>query len=265
MKHFFQLFLLLFFCQYANAQILNIEKNRVKGDSSNYFVGNLGITFSANNQSVDEQGNAVSFVGISANSNTGYISTHHSFLLIGSFIYNASTDNTINSAGFGHFRINFMRKKKLSYETFTQLQYDQGRGMQNRWIIGGGIRYRVYNNKKSSLYFGIGAMHEEENWQYPGNETRTANISIIKSTNYVSYKSQLSESIWFNLISYYQTGYDTNYDYFRHRLSADMGLIIKVFKRLSLNTNFSGTYENRPIVPINKFVYSVTNGFLLSF
>lgn len=264
MKHFFRIAFLLLLCQYADAQILNVEKNRLKGDSANYFVGNVGLDFAVNNQNINEEGNAVSFVGINATSDVGYISTHHSYLLIGDFKYNASANEAFNSAGFGHFRINFMRDRRLSYETFTQIQYDQGRGMQNRWIAGGGIRYRMYSTEKSSLYFGVGAMYEEENWQYPTSEEQIININIWKSTNYISQRIQLSENAGFNFIAYYQTGYDAQYAYFRHRISADVGIIVKIFGRLSLNTSLSGTYENHPIVPITKFVYSVTNGFLLS-
>lgn len=265
MRHVLRIALLLCWCHSALAQILNVEKSRLKGDSANYFVGNIGLTFNANNQSVNELGNAVSFVGITATSDVGYISTHHSYLLVGSFIYNASSNQTINSAGFGHFRINFARDAPLSYETFTQLQYDQGRGMRNRWIIGGGIRYQLYGAVQSSLYIGIGAMHEEENWQRPFDTEQIVNIGIWKSTHYLSQKVELSENAAFNTIVYYQTGYDFQQDFFRHRVSADIGVIVKVFRRLSLNASLSGTYENRPIVPINRFVYSVTNGLLLSF
>lgn len=247
------------------AQILNVEKNRVTGDSANYLLGNIGVDFNVNNRSINDEGITTTFVGLTATSDVGYISEYHTFLFLSQFQYNATTNEPINSTGFGHFRINFLRKQTMSYETFTQLQYDQGRGMEIRWLGGGGIRYQVYNNEKSSLYFGIGAMYEREVWEYPGPEELIRTTNIWKSSNYISHRIQLSENASFNLIGYYQTGYDFESEFFRHRISTDINLLVKVLSHLSLKTTINGAYENRPVVPVTKLVYSVINGFQWSF
>lgn len=267
MKHiyFYCILLLLLIGQPVWAQILNVEKDRVKGDSVNYFVGNIGIDFNANNRSINDEGETTTFVGITANSDVGYISTHHTYLFLGQFQYNAITNEPINSTGFSHFRINFLRDEKLSYETFTQLQYDQGRGMEIRWLGGGGIRYRFYNKEKSGLYMGIGAMYEREVWEFPGTEEIIRTTNIWKSTNYISQRIKLSENADFNFIAYYQTGYDFENEIFRHRISADINLLVKILAHLSLRITLNGAYENEPVVPVTKFVYSVMNGFQWSF
>lgn len=265
MKYIYCIVILSLISQSVWSQILNVEKSRPKVDSANYFLGNIGIDFNINNRSITDEGKTTTFIGLTASSDIGYISEHHAFLFLSQFQYNAITNEPINSTGFGHFRINFLRKQKLSYETFTQLQYDQGRGMEVRWLGGGGIRYRFYNNDNSNLYIGIGVMYEREVWQFPGNEEIIRDINIWKSSNYISHRIKLSESATFNLITYYQTGYDFTSEFFRHRISADINLLVKIFGHLSLKTTLNGTYENRPIVPITKLVYSVINGFQWSF
>lgn len=257
--------ILLYSTSSLYAQILNVEKARLSGDSANYFLGSAGVAFNANNRSINDDGETVSFVGLTANADFGYISELHSFLLISQFDYTATSDDPINSTGYGHFRINFLRNRPLSYETFTQLQYDQGRGMKYRWLGGGGLRFRLKKTKKSSMYAGVGAMYEEETWDYPGPSEALFTTRIWKSSNYLSGRFKLNDHINLNLITYYQTGYDFDAEYFRHRISGDLNLLVNVTTKLSLSTNVFISYENRPVVPISKVVYSVNNGIIMSF
>lgn len=256
--------LCLFICRPAEAQILNVEKSRTKADSAHYFLGSVGINFNTNNRSINEKGETIVFIGLAADSDVAYISELHSFLLLTQFQYNATTDAPINSTGYGHFRINFLRKQKLSYETFTQLQYDQGRGMKSRWLGGSGIRYRFFDHENASLYAGTGVMYEREVWGYPLLEA-SRTINIWKSTNYLSSRIKITENANFNIIAYYQTGYDSEHDFFRHRISADANLLINLTSKLAFRATAGFAFENRPIVPVSKLVYSVMNGIQVSF
>ena len=247
------------------AQVLNVEKSRLNTDSSNYFVGSLGLLLNANNQSIDSDGEAVSFIGLKLNSDLGYISKLNSYLLLSQFNYTATSSQAINSTGYGHFRINFLRSHKLSYETFTQLQYDQGRGMGIRWLGGGGIRYNFLQQDKISMYLGLGGMYEEETWEVPGETTIRRTLKIWKSTNYVSTRVVFNKNVNLNLITYYQTGYDFDREFFRHRINADININANILSKLALTTSLFGSYENRPVVPISKFVYSVSNGVIFTF
>lgn len=266
MRYFFAATLLSFLAiNICFGQILNVEKNRVKGDSANYFLGTIGLSFNANNQSLTDNGTEKSFVGFSANSDVAYFSTYHSFLLVGQLQYTATSETAINSAGYGHFRINWLRKNVISYENFVQIQYDQGRGMRSRQLGGGGVRFRIYREEKSSLFAGTGIMREREEWERPGEEDGLVELSLWKSSSYVTSRLQLRENIAFGSIVYFQTGYDPDRDFFRHRVSADVNILVNLTSKLALQTSASITYENRPVVPIPKFVYRVTNGIQLNF
>lgn len=266
LKYFLPICLFILSSTYnLQAQILNVEKERLSSDSANYFLGSAGIAFNTNNRSINDDGETVSFVGLTANADFGYISELHSFLLVSQFNYTATSDDPINSTGYGHFRVNFLRNRQVSYENFTQVQYDQGRGMESRWLGGGGLRFRLKKTEKSSVYVGIGGMYEQETWDYPGPSEAMLTTRIWKSSNYISGRFTLNEHISLNLITYYQTGYDYDADYFRHRISGDLNLLINVTSKLSLTTTIFGGYENRPVVPISKVVYSVTNGIIVSF
>ena len=262
------LFLLLASVSYS--QILNVEKTRIKGDSANYFLGSVGVDFNINNRNLDEEGQSSYFIGLTTNADVGYLSQHHSFFLLSQFQYNATSEQAINSTGYGHFRTTFVRQRPLSYEAFAQLQYDQGRGMVIRGLIGGGLRFRIYEEERSDLYVGVGAMREREVWEVPINDEfgiqgSTVSINLWKSTNYLTTHVTLNSHLSFNAIVYFQTGYDPQADFFRHRTSLDANLLMNITSRLAFRTTASFTYENRPIVPIAKFVYTVTNGIQVSF
>jgi hypothetical protein len=139
----------------AVAQILNVEKSRLSSDSANYFVRNVSLAVNSNNQSVNDDGETVSFIGLKADLDLGYISEHSSYLLLSHFNYTAISNNTINSTGYGHSQVNFLRNNSLSHEVFAQLQYDQGRGMQVRWLAGSSFRYNFLKKERISMYLGV--------------------------------------------------------------------------------------------------------------
>jgi len=250
---------------FCSGQILNVEKGRLKADSAKFVVGVFGLSFNANNQSLTDDGTGKSFVGLTTNADVGYFTANHSFLLIGELQYNATSEEDINSAGYGHFRVNWLRTKVLSYETFAQIQYDQGRGMENRRLIGGGVRFRIYREEKSTLFAGTGTMYETENWNFPGESDEVVGIELWKSTSYITSRFQIRENIAVGSIVYFQTGYDPDAEFFRHRVSADANFLVNITSKLAFRTSAGITYENRPVVPVPKFVYRVTNGIQVSF
>lgn len=260
------LFLLFIIC-YANpgfTQILNIEKSRLKEDSANYFMGNIGLSFSLFNRDAGED-KPNNFIGLSANGDLAYFSDLHSYQTINYLNYTAAQGKAVIRTGYSHFRINLMRKQKLSYELFTQYQYDLGRGLDNRWLGGGGLRYTIIQNDEANLTAGMGIMYEVEEWEHPNEEIGIITARLLKSTNYLSTRIEFNESVDFNTIVYYQTGYDNDISAFRHRISADANINVKLTNKLSLKTTFNCTYENRPIVPITKFIYAITNGIQVNF
>lgn len=248
----------------THAQILNVEKSRIKEDSSNYFVGNIGFSFSLYNRDAGED-EPNSFIGLSGNSNLAYISDKHSYILINYINYTAVQKEALVQTGYAHFRTNFFRKARISNEAFTQYQYDLARGLESRWLAGTGLRINLVKSENTELVFGPGIMYEYEKWESPVESEPIRKAKLFKSTNYLSIRQKVNKNIEFNAISYYQTGYDKSIENFRHRVSGDINLAVSVTNKLTLNTTFNCTFENRPIVPVTKFIYTLTNGLAYSF
>ncbi|WP_266205698.1 DUF481 domain-containing protein [Pontibacter kalidii] len=267
----FAVLLVLYFAPLAaQGQILNIERSRLNPDSAGYFTGKGGISFSMFNRNAGKD-NPNNYLQLTFNGDVAYISERHSYLLLNYYNYllvnydSQELRNTVASTGYSHFRVNLLRKMKLSYELFAQAQADKARGLELRTLAGGGIRYRVLRSQNSSIYFGTGFMHEHEEWENPELEQRLMVADLLKSTNYVSGKVKLNEQVSTEGIVYYQVGYDDTISRFRNRVSGDVTLQVKLTNKFSFRTNFSCVYEDEPIVPVTRFVYAISNGIQLQF
>ena len=250
----------------AQSQILNVEKsrmNKVSNEDAKAFLLNGSFGFKANNRSaaVDEP---IKFLSVNSNLDLAILSEKNSFLLLNYLDYLLINDDPFISFGYSHLRINFLRQQFLSYEVFGQAQYDLLRGLDKRYLGGAGIRLNLINKEKFLLATGHGLMYEHEQWDNPlfqddpDNFPEEAIANILKSANYVTFRWSLKEYLDMNAICYYQVG--SFEDIMRHRLNADANLNVKINEFINFRVNFTFAYENEPIVPITKFIYSISNG-----
>ncbi|WP_181307237.1 DUF481 domain-containing protein [Rufibacter sp. XAAS-G3-1] len=241
-----------------------MEKARVEKDSSHYFTGKLGVNLNLFNSAIGKEGETDHFLGLTGNGNIGYVSEHNTYLLLASYNYVRLKGETQIETGYVHGRVTFRRKARLSYEAFTQGQYDYNRGLELRVLAGAGIRFAVVHKENLKFHLGTGLMYEHERWRNL-EENRYINKNIPKLSNYASIRLPLNPFLELSTIHYYQVGYDRAAGMGRHRFSGDVSIVMKINSRFQLTTNFSHTYENRPIVPIPNYLYNLTNGIQLSF
>lgn len=249
---------------HSQAQILNVEKNRTSRDTTHYWVGELNFNLLLHNRSASPD-NPVRYTSLGTGADVAYVSGHHRYMLLNQLSYSAITGNAFISTGYSHFRANFLWQRPLSYELFAQAQYDIGRGLESRYLSGGGLRYTFVKEKKIKLALGVGAMYEQERWQVPGTEGEgIITTRFPKSSNYLSGRWQVNEFVNMNAIVYYQTGYDRDIDSFRNRFSGDANLNVKLWGRFTFFSTFNAAYDNQPVVPVVNFIYSLNNGLKVS-
>lgn len=227
-------------------------------------MGSINLDFNLNNKSATAE-QSITYTGLDADADLVYVGREHAYILINQLNYFKTTTGPLFSTGYTHLRVNFLRKRKLSYELFTQVQYDEGRKMPFRMLDGGNLRITFLSDRIAKLYVGIGVMYEQEKWKMLTDESVIIEKNMIKSTNYINYKQKINNAVDLNLIAYYQGGYDQSDKFFRNRISGQAVLNIKLTNLLAFNTSFTAQFEDRPVIPINRFVYSLTNGFKFSF
>ena len=245
-------------------QILNIEKIRLDSlDKSHPFRINFESKFNFYNRSGSAEDQA-KFVSFANDLNAVLAPGKTSYVVLGKLAYTENNRSTILNNGYLHLRTNFNYRKTWSQEVYGQIQYDNFRGLTQRYLLGGGVRFKAIRSSKFDLILGSGPMYEKEDWRIPESEGME-DVAFLKLSNYLIVRWNIADNVNFNTIFYYQVGYDKSIDAARNRISSTTNFNFKISKHLSFTTSISMAYEDKPIIPITRFIYGVENGLTLEF
>lgn len=251
--------LLLFFVTLTGqSQILNIERYKIKKDTSKVFTFKTTAGLNIYNRSAAAD-SPVDLFGYNINLNALYYPNKHAYMFISKFDYLKINDNDFLNFGFVHGRINFNREEDINYDVYSQYSYDNFRGLHPRVVAGGSIRRNLIKSEKISFVLGIGGFFEHEKWDIP-NTDEQIEVNLVKSSNYLSFRMSVNDFLDLNTMNYYQVGYDSEISSFRHRISSITNINTKISERFSLTNSFEINYEDRPIVPITKLIFSFRTG-----
>ena len=153
-----------------------------------------------------------------------------------------------SNRGFIHFRCARPILSKIDMEVFLQKEANHFINLENRELIGGGLRI----NQFETLYFGVGFMHEME--KYNGNLQEQ---NFIKSTNYINYKTNILQIAELQNIMYYQFKLDEPGNY---RILWDGNLTIKTAHRISLHINTNYRFDKN-----GESYFEISNGLGFQF
>jgi len=257
------LLLLIFSPFVLQGQILNIERARLEKDTSKVFLVKIGAGLSVYNRSAaaDEP---VNLFGYNFDMNALYYPGKHGYMFISKFDYLRINDSDFLNFGFLHGRVNFLRDRKVNFETYVQYSFDNFRGLDPRWVAGGAVRHKIVKTDRFSFIFGVGGLYEFEKWKHPSTE-EIVEVSLFKSSNYISLRVTLNEFVDINMVNYYQVGYDKEIGALRNRISNSTILNTKLTNKFSLTNTFELSYEDKPIVPITKVIYSFKTSLSINF
>jgi hypothetical protein len=256
------LYLLCFFCSIYGvfAQILKVDKSHLTTDSSGYITGVVDAAFALNNRSSTANKENV-YIGFRNHLDLVHIGEQGATILIGGINYFKIGDGPLISNGTGHLRHILRRNVDVSPELFVQIQYDESRNMVSRELLGGGLRFNPVRGE-NSVHMGIGAFYEYELWNNA--ELRIAKY-LWKMNSYVGCDVRLNQSMKFNSIIYFQTGKDAAINAFRSRLSGHIELKDRVSNHFTLKLMADFHVDDRPIIPLNTFIYETYFGVQYSF
>lgn len=258
------IFVLLFLSSFTSySQILNIERYRLNGDSSKIFVAKATSGLSLYNRSAAAD-DPVNLFGYKWDVNTMFNPGKHAYILVSNFDYLRINDSDFLNFGLIHGRMVFNFEEKNNIETFVQYSFDNFRGLGPRWITGGTLRTRVIESDRITLILGLGALYENETWEHPFTE-ESINVQFIKSSNYFSFRLSVNEYVDFNMVNYYQVGYDQSIHSLRNRVNGNFNLNTKIAGSFSFTNSFEFSYEDKPIVPITSFIFAFRTGISYDF
>lgn len=246
------LILTLLYAVAANAQIVNIEDKRSGLDTIGWG-GQLDLNgaYARNNNEVITLGAALR---LDRRDRRG------EWLLLTDYrLVKAGGQNALN-AGFGHLRAGRDFAPGWRWESFTQLQYNERLRLKARWLLGTGVRRRLFVTRGSQAYLGVLYMYEYDEFTESRLFYRDHRLS-----NYFTLRTQLSPALYLAGTAYYQPRLP---DFNDTRLSLVTNATLSVTSTLRFTTNLALTRDDRlnedfPEVPATTLNW--TNGLRFTF
>ena len=127
----------------SNAQILNFNKGLLQNDTVKW-IGKIEVFFNAIDQEV-----SIANLGYDIDMIRKF--DNMSLMAISKLSFATSNGDILLSDGYAHVRGVINRRKKLNEEIFGQIQYNAIRGLEDRFLIGGGLRYLVVDKEKYGM------------------------------------------------------------------------------------------------------------------
>lgn len=226
-------------------QVVNIEKKRKDNEGGFAGMVSLGLFFIDNGKNISQVKNDVDLQ---------YRKKAHAIILLNNIsLMRVNEDDLVNS-GFQHLRYNYTIKDSsfLTLEALGQHQYNSVKLLERRFLLGVGPRFRLFSNDKISGYFGIIGMYE---YEQRSDDARTL-LEFARLSNYLSISWDISNSVSFNTISYYQPVVT---EFERYRISSESSFGIKINQALSIKIGFQTTYDSHPAENVQNMFYKWEN------
>jgi hypothetical protein len=256
------LFLILL-SSFAQGQVINADRIINSDTQHHRWSGNMQLSFSGDKQKRN-------VFDLSTNAEL-YRFLRSDYALIMLFKNDAVFlgKESVQNEGMLHVRFRDRDTRKISPEFFTQYQWNGAWGMEYRRLIGGNVRVRVIERKKSDLYLSTGLFGEWERWSWAGVKTSNPSVtpsavtrSMLRLNQYVKYAIRANDVFDVSFISYLQLPVSENF--FQPRWFLDVNAYLRVSKRLSAVFHWDHIMDKNRAVPIDDFYYGFSTGFQIT-
>lgn len=246
-------FLLIICSLNLNAQLVNIENQRIQSDSARKItMFDLQYNYQNNN---DEK---LSLVNLSATQQYKTKNFKNYFLILGNIDYSIANGEELSNSGLIHLRYNRKISGKLRMEGFIQYQYNKILGIDYRNLIGIGPRYKI--NKSDLITFYVGSLFMQEF------EKASDNLEIMSYQRLSSYLSlslkNKARTIEFTSVVYYQPNINYWKDY---RISGQTSLAFKISEKLQFTNSVNYGFDSFAPTGIRNQNIILSNGIKLNF
>ena len=249
---------LFFVSRECSAQILNIEDPTLTKDSLSKHDFKFGFganfDFSQQNETVYEIDGLLESVY--------HYNDKHQVLLNGQYFNTGIVGTELINGGFIHLRYTPNFLNKVAPQLFAQHQLDRGRGLVQRQLLGGNLRWQALKKDKISIQVATGIFYENEIWNIsgsPDSQEGQLRNGVLKSNNMLRLYFQIGKKTELSIVNYYQL--PLAHANGAMRLASNVSLSTEISDRFQLQINFISMYDTRPLIAIDKFYYTFSNGF----
>ena len=181
----------------------------------------------------------------------------HSFIVInlenGYEQENDLPKNIITNKGFAHLRITKDLFTNYQMEVFTQYEFNEFLLLNDRYLLGTGLRIGLQKSELSSTYIGIGLMVEKETYNIDAEDEKI----LLRSTNYIKDNIILTSNIDWSNTAYFQIASADLNDY---RILYNGGLDFYVNESFAFTIELNYRYDNDPQGNLGSSYIQISNG-----
>lgn len=264
------LFLLIGSCMLIGslpAQVVNTEKLRRDQKTQGWFF-DAELTFGATRNTAGQT------LRFGTRTRLEYLHGKHKYLLAGQANVTqflnvdvpGSVPKNFTNMRFIHLRYNYSMSKRITWEAFSQAQFNQIQLIRLRWLTGTGPRIQLLQTDSSRLYLGLIYMYEYEEEFLRTTEPRPTEIDDInrdhRLSTYISASYRKSDAFVIDHITYFQPNLTELADF---RISSETTLTVTLTQKVSLKTYFQYIYDTRPPDPaVPLTMYQLSTGLSLA-
>lgn len=252
---FLCLILIYFLPANLNAQVLNIERERLKTDTTG-LAGSVKVN-------VNVIKNVEKLTEIGFFSHLQYKSSRSLYLLLLDYNLIKSAKDDFSNKGMSHLRYNFKLTPVVSMEAFTQAQFNKVLGINFRALVGAGPRFKILGSNHFRLYSGLAWMVEhEEPVKIEDIPVNNSFETVHRLSTYLSFTLKLTDNLMVTNTTYFQPRPDKLKDY---RVSTDLAAIFKITKTMSFTFSYAYLFDKVPFEGVPGQVYTLKNGLIIDF
>ena len=230
MKRFLLIgFLFIVTTTYGQVNIERIRLDHKKETPSTQFV-NLNTELQSGNSS---------FYSLNLNYRNQFQRDHFHGFLLSKFNYGKRNSDVYTNEQFAHLRIIGNSKTSHFNELYMQIESNQFIDLKARYLVGGGVRFRLIHQPSLHVFLGSSLLSE---WLMTGADL--PDDHIWRTSHYISHWAQLSEgNEWVSTV-YFQPAIR---DFKEYRFYLESSFINQLFDQVSYKTTFLLKYNTVPI------------------
>ena len=247
MKRFLLLSVLLF-PGLLSAQLVNIEAKRMQTDSVRFA---LAADFSFNHTNND--GKQVNQIDAALTTQLKSKDLKKIYFLLGNYKLIDSGEENLQNSWFLHGRFNYKFSQVLRFESFLQGQYNQLLVVEQRNLIGAGLRVKWVDKERFTGYAGNSYMYEVEYSDRAGTTDYNHRNSTYLTLSYTPKSGKFSVA---NTV-YYQPLYRDLDDY---RILEQFRLDIPLSNWLKVFTLYNYYFDSKTPLNTEEFTSNLNFG-----
>jgi len=179
---------------------------------------------------------------ISGDLNIRYDSNRtHAIRFFGGYRYTDTEGRSIENRGSAHLRFLYRSSPSLYFETFIQTENNRINGIENRFVAGGDLRWRFFDDRLYGKgYAALGPICEQIRFLHPEVDPTQNNFRL---SSYLFYTKTLNRGAHFNAYLYYQPKIGRWSDYNLYTLAE---FKTPIYRNFFLLVSVTGDYDSTP-------------------